>query len=218
MKKIKSLIILMMLCTSIRSHATELSGSQELIDPGSPVICRVTEPYLVEPYKKFSLEKLKEEFKKYIEFPIDPRVYWNNEVDTSWVVLADLYQSFHILYPGKGPSLDTEFTILRSTLRSLSSDCLRSHDMEKINRQFFLFWKRAAWVHPDDAEALAYAFANKCFSHKIPQKPEFADFWKERAKILKEKSWWHLPTDRDPRKEDIQFGINRLYSMLKSKG
>ncbi len=121
------------------------------------------------------------------------------DVDEDWKIMCDIYQELirrdqrSVLY------LNNDFTYKRAGMRFMK---------DKSPPHLFFRWKQAAWVNPDDAEGLAYVLMHG-FQDKIPPCPQWAPYWIDRSKLLRESRGWYIPVDSTP-SPSIEEGLTDM--------
>ncbi len=139
-------------------------------------------------------------------------------VDPEWNIVSTIYQTLFRRDDSSDSGINWFFAGMRQAIHRLDVDLDRGKSHYPNPRiTLFFYWKQAAWVHPNDAEALAYALQHG-FQGKIDINPDWATYWAARSKLLRESPGWYIP---NPGGSNLPLGveteISRFYQFVQQQ-
>ncbi len=139
-------------------------------------------------------------------------------VDEPWKELSNIYQAMYHNDRDIG-FFDIAFTMCCVSIRQVDDGLMKDGSYYPNPRDaLFFYWKQAAWVHPDYAQALAYALTHG-FDNKVPVNPAWAPYWLNRAVLLRAAADnYYVPQDWvATRLSGNGTSIEKFYAFVKSQ-
>lgn len=177
----------------------------------------VREAYDIRPYEGFSIKDLLDLMNEHARASDNLELNFNNQVDEHWIISSNVFQALILRNEMASGYLITAFMGLRHGIRASADDPYGTGLYPPIvPNPLFYYWKQAAWVHPVDAKALAHALRNG-YKGRVPINLEWADYWDQRADLLRHSTRWYKPEETSSAHEDTRFDINNLYDFIKQQ-
>ncbi len=138
-------------------------------------------------------------------------------IDDDWKAAANIYQTFSRRSEDDKKYLDAIFNRVRGGTFKMDEDLDRQKSHYPNPREVLFFcWKQSAWLNPHDADALAYALEHG-FPGRIEARPEWAPYWRERARILRESTGWYIPSYDSILEFRPNHDMAKLYRLVRTE-